>query len=153
LGSGSVHPGRWMRDIKHWRADQKAGHAVFTVVDRKTANLIMKNGLVVQGKRLLARKLEEDPRRCYKCQFLNPGHTADQCPSIAEVCPNCAGCGHPAGACKATAADYKCITCRKMGCPYQHAAWDRKRCTMFMEAKKELRRKHPENNYRFFLSE
>jgi hypothetical protein len=80
-----------MRAPGNWRPDQKSAHAILTSNDIPTANSILKDGLVIEGCRLQARKLEEEPKRCFKCQKFSTRHTAANCQEITDWCPNCAG--------------------------------------------------------------
>jgi len=151
LPKGTIARVRWMRNPKHWRRDQSAAHAVVVLYDRTKANKILRDGLLVAGMRRLTRKLEEDPKRCFKCQFVNPGHTAATCKSINDICPNCAGC-HAGGECRASRAQFTCVSCRKEKRPHNHAAWDRY-CPTMLLAKTALRKRIVENNYRYWPEE
>ncbi|KJA13078.1 hypothetical protein HYPSUDRAFT_209846 [Hypholoma sublateritium FD-334 SS-4] len=82
---GDIHQIRWMRDPENsWRKDQQYAHAVLNTRDRNRANDIIEHGIVIAGKRYKARKLEDDPKRCYKCQLIEPGHRAADCPNEEE---------------------------------------------------------------------
>ena len=98
----------------------------------------------------VCRKLEEDPKWCFKCQLIGAGHTAANCKG-REACSNCAR-KHPTGECKATLAEFRCATCKKEGRQDDHAVWDRQ-CPAFIEEKVRLRNRKPENHYRFFPAE
>jgi len=147
LPKGTVVSAKWLRNPANWSANQTKAHAVFSIKSRNEANDIISRGLLIDGSRHDARKLEEDPRRCFKCQLIGAGHTAATCKSN-EVCANCAR-EHPTGECRATRADFKCATCKKDKRQDDHAAWDRQ-CPAFIEEKARLRDRKPENHFRFY---
>jgi len=150
LSEGSIVNAKWLRNPDNWGASQTKAHAVLSVKFRREANDIINNGALIDGSRHDARKLEEDPRRCYKCQIIGAGHSAATCKS-GDVCSNCAR-DHLTGECRATRAEYRCATCKKDGRKDDHAAWDRQ-CPAFIEEKARLRDRKPENHYRFFPTE
>ena len=43
------------------------------------ANQAMKEGMVIVGKRVWARQMQKEPRRCLKCQLLTAKHLAVDC--------------------------------------------------------------------------
>jgi len=138
---------RWMRNPSNWSQTQLKAHAVISVPSRGIANMIMMKGLLIEGTRHDARKLEEDPKRCFRCQQIGTGHTAATC-KMAEACSNCSGL-HSTGECKANRAEFRCVTCKKNKQPDDHASWDR-RCPAFLQEKARLRERQPENYYRYY---
>lgn len=70
---------RWMRAPENWKTSQKSAHAILTTDDMQTANSILKKGIIIEGSRLQARKLKDEPRRCFKCQKFGTKHTAASC--------------------------------------------------------------------------
>jgi hypothetical protein len=151
LSKGSITNAKWLRNPDNWGTNQTKAHAVFSIKFRHEANNIINHGMLIDGSRHDARKLEEDPKRCYKCQLIGSGHTAATCKSTKEICANCAK-EHPTGECRATRADFHCATCKKDRRQDDHAAWDRQ-CPAFLEEKARLRDRKPENHYRFYPSE
>jgi len=148
LNKGIIENIRWLRDPKHWKPDQKAAHAVISIGDIELANAIIRDGLLVESQRLRARKLEEEPKRCFKCQRLNPGHKAAECPSKVDVCPNCAG-DHVGSQCSATEGEFSCASCKANGKKHNHAAWD-KACTSVIAEKAIMRTRNPAMRYKYF---
>lgn len=145
---GTIARARWMRSPQHWRRDQNTAHAVLMLHHRTDANSILRDGIIIMGSRMRARKLEEDPKRCFKCQRVNPGHIAAQCPSPAQVCPNCAK-EHTGIQCKATRGEFSCASCKAMGLKHAHAAWD-KACPTMVDERVALRKKILENQYKYW---
>jgi len=148
LNKGIIENIRWLRDPKHWKPDQKAAHAVISIGDIELANAIIRDGLLVESQRLRARKLEEEPKRCFKCQRLNPGHKAAECPSKVDVCPNCAG-DHVGSQCSATEGEFSCASCKANGKKHNHTAWD-KACASVIAEKAIMRTRNPAMRYKYF---
>src|SRR5271155_67219 len=152
LDNNSIISARWMRVPGNWREDQKSAHAILTTDSLSTANSILKNGIVIEGSRLQARKLEEEPKRCFKCQKFSTKHMAANCSEIANWCPNCAG-PQSADECRVKNRNgYACIGCRSKKLPDHHAAWDR-RCPSYVEEKAKIQDRHLEYNYKYYLSD
>ena len=95
-------------------------HAVPTMKSRREANNLIKHGILIEGTQHEVRKLEEDPKRCFKCQITGAGHTAATC-KASKTCSNCAR-DHMTGDCKATQNEYKCAICKKDGKHADYAA-------------------------------
>ncbi|KJA13877.1 hypothetical protein HYPSUDRAFT_1088313, partial [Hypholoma sublateritium FD-334 SS-4] len=130
------------------RKGQQKAHAIITTKSRETANRIIKDGIAIAGNRYRARKLEDDPRRCYKCQTIEPGHRAADCPND-EVCANCYSKKHVAGTCDRDARHYACASCIAAKKPYNHASWSRQ-CPIFLAKRSKLRDRFPENHFRYY---
>ena len=150
LPKGTIVSAKWLRNPANWNMNQTKAHAVFSIKSRNEANEIINRGMLIDGSRHGARKLEEDPRRCFKCQLIGVSHTAATCKSN-EICANCAR-EHPTGECQAARAEFKCATCKKDKRQDDHAAWDRQ-CPVFIEEKARLRDRKPENHFRFYPGE
>lgn len=113
------------------------------------ANHIIRNGLAIEGKRVKARKLEQEPRRCLKCQKYGRGHLAGECKQERDTCTICAK-EHKTRDCKETdPTNFSCITCKAKGIRHDHLASARS-CPAFMEAKARLDYRTPEAKYRYF---
>lgn len=148
LEVGAIEKIRWMRRPETWDGDQEKAHAILQTRSHRIANEILKGGLIVEGERKRARKLEDDPRRCYRCQIMEPGHTTKNCKSPMEVCAKCAG-RHATSTCKVPKQSYKCASCIEHNTDHNHAAWDRK-CPVFLEERERIRTRRPENRYRYY---
>jgi len=148
LDTGTIKHIKWMRDPKHWKPNQRAAHAVISVSNIEITNDILMCGAVVFNQRLKTRKLEEEPKRCYKCQRLNPGHKAAECPSKHDICPNCAK-EHVGSRCTVHEEGYACATCKNLGRPHQHAAWA-KACPSIIAEKEKMRARNPGMRYKYF---
>ena len=143
---GTIVKSRWLKAPKYWKDGQRSAHAVLSFTDRSCASTVIQRGILVEGQRFKAKKMEEVPRRCFKCQRI--GHMANNCREISVICPNCAG-AHEGSACSATTDKFRCINCSKAGRPSNHAAWDWG-CASMEEAKKKRSAKNLDSQFRFF---
>ena len=98
---------KWLRN---WNPNQMKAHAIFSLNSANAANNVMKSRILIDGTQHEARKLEEDPRRCFKCQIIGAKHTVVTC-KAEEACSNCTK-NHPTRECNATRAEYQCTTCK-----------------------------------------
>ncbi|KAF8579197.1 hypothetical protein K439DRAFT_1255589, partial [Ramaria rubella] len=109
------------------------------------ANCAIRTGLIIESKRVWARKLLQEPRRCLKCQGIGSDHIAAECKSIHDTCGTCGGM-HRASECSIRdQASFQCANCKVKG----PAAWDRQ-CPNFKNAAQRFRNRYPENAYCFF---
>ena len=53
---------------------QKAAHLITHFQTNEVANIAIKEGIVIVGKRVWARWMQKEPRRCLKCQLLTARH-------------------------------------------------------------------------------
>lgn len=151
MDQGIIHQLRWMRDpTKSWGDGQMKAHAILTTKDKLAANRIIKDALIIDGRRHTARKIEDDPRRCYRCQRFDTGHTAATCPE-KQACANCNETDHETGECRAPREAHRCASCTAARRDNRHASWSR-RCPVFIKHQKKLRDRFPENHYRFYPS-
>ena len=143
---GTIVKSRWLKAPKYWKEGQRFAHAVLSFTDRSFASTVIQKGIIVEGQRFKAKKMEELPRRCFKCQRI--GHMANNCQEISVICPNCAG-AHEGNVCSATTDKFRCINCSKAGKPSNHAAWDWG-CTSMEAAKRRKNAKNLDSQFRFF---
>lgn len=149
MTTNSIVSVRWMKQPKNWKIGQRSAHAIFTLKSADIANTILRDGFIIEGTRLRARKLEDDPQRCFKCQHY--GHSAIKCNNNFDTCATCAE-SHPSSECATSRRDkFSCAPCRTNNLPGRHAAWDSS-CPVRIEEKKKLLTKRPEGNYRYFVT-
>lgn len=149
---GSIKKLRWMRNPEvSWNRSQQFAHALVTIDDKQTANNIIRNGIIVEGERRWVKKTEDEPKRCYRCQLIDPGHRAATC-TRPEVCANCRSTEHQTGKCKAKPTERRCASCTLGKRKNNHASWDRY-CPVYIERKSALRDRAPENHFRFYPDE
>lgn len=136
---------RWIKPTHRRKQGQRTAHGILGFSQPKEANSAIRNGVVIAGKRVWARKLLQEPRRCLKCQQIGATHIAAECKQTHNTCGNC-GEDHCTTECSITdPSDYACKNCKGKG----HAAWDR-HCPSFVRANATFNTKHPENKYRFY---
>ena len=148
VATGTITKCKWLKAPKHWNQSQRFAHAVFSINERLDACAMIQQGIIVGGQRFQVKKLEDFPKRCFKCQRL--GHMAIKCVEIHDVCPLCAG-AHTSDQCKVLPVNYRCINCTKAKKPANHAVWDRACPSMGAEkAKRDAR--NPDSQYKYFPS-
>ena len=104
----------------------------------------MRNGLIVTGKRVWARRIRRELRRCLKCQVIGANHFMAGC-SSQNVCGSC-GKEHRTAECtEGNHGSFYCTNCKTT----DHALWDCM-CPKFVEACKRLEDRDPERSYKFF---
>ncbi|KAF8584624.1 hypothetical protein K439DRAFT_1316163, partial [Ramaria rubella] len=144
---GAVANARWIKPTARRHRDQHNAHIILNTSLIDTANIAIREGLIIKGKRVWARKLLQEPKHCLKCQDLNTSHIAAECRQIHDTCGTCAEM-HRTSDCQVTdSSKFKWANCKTTG----HAAWDWN-CPKFIAANSRHQSKHPENSYRFFPS-
>ncbi|KAF8076828.1 hypothetical protein FPV67DRAFT_1392108, partial [Lyophyllum atratum] len=147
---GDIANAKWVR-APHARANphQRTAHLILACGTKDAANRAIARGLVIEGKRVLARKLDQEPRRCLKCQFYGRTHIASECKQIHETCGTCAG-HHRTKDCKeADTRKFACVNCRARGWRDDHPSSART-CPVFLEAKERMKQRTPELRYKFY---
>jgi len=85
---GAIVLTRWIQPLQR-RADwQQMAHLITRLKMPEDANWTIKNGLIMAGKGVWARRMRRDPRRCLKCQAIGANHFAVGCGS-QNVCGTC----------------------------------------------------------------
>lgn len=141
----SILNAKWIKPPYRRTRGQRTAHLIMGFKSQDAANQSIKEGLVVAGKRVWARKLIHEPRRCLKCQRIGAGHLAAECSQKHDTCGTCAE-DHRTETCKITEKhEFRCINCEKEG----HAAWDRM-CPDFLAAATKFTARNPENTYKYF---
>ncbi|KIK02007.1 hypothetical protein K443DRAFT_122095 [Laccaria amethystina LaAM-08-1] len=112
-GRGTVAGMKWMKNPQHWRKGQQCTHLILATTNRMAANVMIREGVVIDGLRLRVKKLEADPRRCFKYQFIGWGHTAETCKDSLELCGTCTLSTHPTAKCPVKDPEkFICVNCR-----------------------------------------
>jgi hypothetical protein len=142
LHTGTITEAKYLKQVERRHQGQTTAFAMLTLSNPQTANSIIREGIIIEGKKVYGRKDRQEPKRCMKCQKFRPTHRAATCAQIHDTCPKC-GKMHRASECKE---EIKfCANCRAPG----HTASDRK-CQVFQQELKRIGDWHPENNYRYF---
>jgi len=79
LKEGVLLSTRWIKLVQRCTMGQKATHLIAQFKTHNVANSDIKEGLVIAGKRVWARWMRKEPRRCLKCQSLTARHLAARC--------------------------------------------------------------------------
>ncbi|TDL17400.1 hypothetical protein BD410DRAFT_700379, partial [Rickenella mellea] len=143
MAEGEILEARYLKDPRRRAPGQQTAFIHMTLRSAKVANHIIREGIIVEGKRVFGRKNLQEPRRCLKCQQYRPNHIAAECKQIHNTCGQCAGM-HRTEMCDKPNLR-KCSNCRVEG----HTASDRT-CPVFQRECQRMLRFHPENNYRYF---
>ena len=149
-GRGTIVGMKWMKNPQHWREGQRYAHLILMTTNRMVANVMIREGVAINGQTLHVKKLEADPRRCFKCQFLGRGHTAENCKDSLELCGLCASSTHTTTKCPIKdPAKFVCVNCRHERRQCDHASWDRM-CPVFLRHKGNLVERQPEARYKYY---
>ncbi|KAK0232569.1 hypothetical protein IW262DRAFT_1499115, partial [Armillaria fumosa] len=148
LAIGTIRSVQFLKPVEHHQQGQREAHLVVGFDSREQANKAIREGIIIEGKELQARKELPDASRCVKCSILPRDHDAKTCPN-ATKCGRCAG-GHATRDCTVTdRKKFHCVNCKITG----HGAVDRNSCPSFLRATDVLRSRHPESKYKYFVTE
>ncbi|KAK0213912.1 hypothetical protein IW262DRAFT_1242434, partial [Armillaria fumosa] len=148
LAIGMIRSVRFLKPVEHHQQGQQEAHLVVGFDSWEQANKTIREGIIIEGKELQARKELPDASRCVKCSILPQDHDAKTCPN-ATKCGRCAG-GHATRDCTVTdRKKFHCVNCKITG----HGAIDRNSCPSFLRATDVLRSRHPKLKYKYFVTE
>ncbi|THU91417.1 hypothetical protein K435DRAFT_629209, partial [Dendrothele bispora CBS 962.96] len=145
LDEKSIVTARWIKPVERRHSKQTVAHAMFLFTDRESANRMIREGMVVNGKQLMVRKSEIDIVQCVKCR--GEGHFAADCRSDKVVCGRCKE-SHRTAECTAGENDLWCVKCGAAG----HGAADRN-CPMHRRKVEEKKARDPEVKYKYFITD
>ncbi|KAJ7924089.1 hypothetical protein B0H13DRAFT_1602028, partial [Mycena leptocephala] len=144
LGEGEIAGARWLKPQHQCSSTQRVAHLRVDFASSESANHAIDNGVFIQGKHHRVRKMEEEPRRCMKCQQYG-GHLARDCKAPEDVCARCAA-NHRTADCPVTdSGTFKCSNCKVSG----HSAADRA-CPFFWNEQQKKRARDPNAGYCYF---
>lgn len=147
LETGDIARVKWMKDPRFWEEEQKYAFLVVVARSKEVANRILERGLKVEGRTAEAQILDEDPKRCFKCQAYT-SHVATECPAGTPTCGLCGG-KHDTKAC--TNKDQaRCVNCVKACVQNPHHPAFSRACPCFIQEKKRIAEKRPEQGYKFY---
>lgn len=145
LLSGAIASARFIKPPHLRSAGQRTAHLIMGFQSRESANEAIQNGIFIEGKKVYARKLLQEPKRCLKCQTMDTNHIAAECKSTHDICARC-GDQHKTAVCEVRdQAAFRCSNCKGEG----HGAADR-RCPYFIDKLARIQKSNPEHKYRFF---
>ena len=144
LEEGELVYTRWIKLTQRHATGQKSVHLIARFKMNSIANSAIKEGVVIAGNRVWARRMQKEPRRCLKCQSLTARHLAAKY-NQQGACGTC-GRDHRMDECLETNRDaFWCMNCNTSG----HASWDRL-CLAFLEISKRMEEADPKHSYRYF---
>ena len=79
LEEGVLLSTRWIKPVQRHTMGQQAAHLIACFKTNEAVNNMIKEGIVITGKRAWARQMWKEPRRCLKCQSLTARHLAAEC--------------------------------------------------------------------------
>lgn len=153
LPENSIESAHWIKPVEFRTTHQKCALLSLQMASPDAANRLVRDGAVVAGKSLIARKNRPEPKRCLKCQRLDCRHLAATCKDICDTCGTCGTTGHSTREC--TVQDtrkYFCVNCSRVGGEASakgHAAWSRT-CKHFLEKTRAIFARLPEAKYKYF---
>ena len=113
LPTGAIARGRWCKNPRHRKPDQRRAHLLLSLTSAESANSLLVRGVLFGCLhiRCSGEKPAPEEIRCYHCQGL--GHIAVSCPKKGSpdtnlVCGRCGG-GHDAAGCESE--QVKCVNC------------------------------------------
>ena len=144
LREGALLSTRWIKPVQRCAEGQKAAHLIARLRTNKDTNKVIRQGMIIAGKRTWAIQMQKEPWRCLKCQLITARHLAASCKQQAAY-STCSK-DHPTLECQVTErADFWCVNCKEKG----HASWD-SLCLAFLAASRWLEDTDPEHTYKYF---
>jgi len=110
---------RWIKPVQRRATGKCIAHIIARFKTTTATNQATCHGVVITGKRVWARWLQKELRRCLKCQVLNTNHLAARC-TQADRCDMCGGEHRTAECAKADHDKFHCVNCNQAG----HMLWD-----------------------------
>jgi hypothetical protein len=142
---GAIVSARFIKPPQLRSAGQCTAHLIMGFQSRESANSAIQSGIFIEGKKVYARKLLQEPKHCLKCQTMDTNHLAAECKSTHDVCARCGG-QHKTVMCDVqNQADFQCSNCKGEG----HGAADRQ-CPYFIDKLAHIQKLNPEHKYKFF---
>lgn len=150
LRPGSLIKVKWIKPLARRNPNQRTAFCTLSCKDRESANIAIRLGLTIEGRKTTVHKLLPEPTHCLKCQQLTSDHMAGTCRQTNDTCGTC-GLDHRTSECDFGAADpqhHYCVNCSMQG----HTAWSRD-CPTFKERSNKMHGKSEEARYKYFPTE
>jgi hypothetical protein len=144
LPAGAIMEARYLKDPSRRPAGQRTAFVLLTFRTAKQANKALREGLIIEGKKVFGRKDIQEARRCLKCQGYAHRHMAANCPQIHDTCAVCGGL-HRTTDCPMDDGKRFCVNCKTD----DHTA-SSKNCLTFIAECGKVNYYFPENKYRFY---
>jgi hypothetical protein len=135
---------KWVKPASRRNPGQMYAHCIFTLTTPSAANIAIRDGLHVHGKKVFPSKLKKEPLRCLKCHRW--GHRATHCKETNDTCGTC-GEHHRTSSCDNPNTHW-CVSCHSN----THSSWDRQ-CPIFLVRCDDFDKRNPDNTLRYFPTE
>jgi len=146
LPQGAILHAKFIKPTHLRTIGQRHVHAILGLASRESANLAIKKGIFIKGKKINIKKLNPKPRRCMRCQKF--GHFANTCPQSSDTCARCSG-NNRTNACPVTEeAEFKCVNCPST-IASGHWSADQN-CPSFIKEAKRISNRAPELKHKYF---
>ena len=126
---------------------QCSAHLIAKLRSPEAANQAIRDGLIIAGKQVWARRMKKEPRRCLRCQTMGSGHLAAECDQ-PMTCGTCSKEHRTTDCSEDEQVKFWCANCKSHG----HTSWDRT-CPKFIENSRRLEQLNPEGMYIYFPTE
>lgn len=145
LEKGHLVATAWVKPTQNRGENQQVATIIARFASPQAANMALKEGIIIQGRRLRCHKTFNGPMRCYHCQRY--GHMAINCSSRNKPgrCPACAGAHSNDQCTEKETGNSKCANCNTTG----HLVWDPSCPTYKQEVEKTLQKRR-EAQYKYY---
>jgi len=141
LDTKIIRKARWIKPMERRRPEQTHAYAIISLTSTESANIIIRDGLIICGTKVRPTKQKHEPLQCMKCRCW--GHLAAECLAEKDVCGNCRK-DHHTSTCKDRSNPF-CIACNKD----MHASWSRN-CPEFLRRCSIYNKRNLENAMQYF---
>jgi len=107
LSRGSFALARWIKPLRRRAPGQRMAHLIAHFTTLADVNKVIKDGIIIVGKRVWACRMKREPKRCLKCQALNSDHFSAECKG-RDTCGTCGGEHHTAECSEDNQSQYSC---------------------------------------------
>ena len=142
--SATITKTKWIKLLNRRRADQTNTYTIFMLSLVESANILIRDGLLICGTKVWPKKQKTEPIQCMKCR--NWGHFALACISQTNVCSTCSESHHTTA--YHNSGKLHCISCNSD----LHASWSRD-CPEFNCCCSIYDERNPENAMPYFPSD
>ena len=109
LDTKIIRKARWIKPMERRRPEQTHAYVIISLTSVESANIIIRDGLIICGTKVRPTKQKHKPLQCMKCRHW--GHLATECLAKKNVCGNC-GKDHCTSTCKDRSNPF-CIACNE----------------------------------------
>jgi len=108
LDKNMLSKARWIKPVERRRPEQIYAYAIITLTSTNSANILIRDGLVICSTKVRPTKQKHEPIQCMKCRRW--GHLAAECPSEKDIYGNCRN-EHCTNTCRNRNEPY-CMACK-----------------------------------------